>query len=51
MNWHDPIDACAEYKRLDDKYSTDQRSPLHHDMRCPVHAAFLAERIIFISVT
>jgi hypothetical protein len=41
MNWHDPQQACAEYKRLDAKYGTDARSPLHHDQRCPACSPFL----------
>lgn len=40
VNWHDPQQACAEYKRLDDKYDTDELSPLHHDNRCPIHNPF-----------
>ena len=51
MNWHDPVQVCAEYKRLDVKYETDVRSPLHHDMRCPVHSPFLAERMIVVEVS
>lgn len=25
---------CAHFRRLDAKYDTDRRSPLHHDNRC-----------------
>ena len=50
MNWHDPQQACAEYRRLDAKFHTDARSPLHHDQRCPVHSPFLAERLVVVTV-
>lgn len=50
MNWHDPEQACAEYKRLDAKYHTDERSPLHHDVRCPKCSPFLAEHMVVIQV-
>lgn len=29
-----PEQVCAEFKRLDAKFGTDARSPLHHDNRC-----------------
>jgi hypothetical protein len=35
-----PVDvACARWRRLDTKFDTDPRSPLHHDSRCtaPAH--------------
>lgn len=30
--WH------AWFVRLDRKFGTDRRSPLHHDNRCPLHS-------------
>ena len=34
VNWHNPHAACAEYKRLDAKFNTDPKDPMHHDQRC-----------------
>jgi len=51
MNWNDPHQACAEYKRLDAKFGTEMPSPLHHDMRCPTCSPFIAERLIVIEVS
>lgn len=30
-------DYCELFHRLDKKYGTITRSPLHHDNRCPIH--------------
>lgn len=51
MDWNDLKQACAEYKRLDEKFGTDDRSPLHHDNRCPLHAsAFMVEHFVVVTV-
>lgn len=35
VSWPQTPEAwCAYFKRLDTKYDTDKRSPLHHDNRC-----------------
>lgn len=34
VNWHNPIEACEEMRRLDLKFKTTSDSPLHHDNRC-----------------
>lgn len=50
VDWNDPQQACAEYKRLDEKFDTHWTSPLHHDMRCSLCSPFVAERLVFVSV-
>lgn len=39
FNWATSTDEqqCSEFKRLDIKFATISRSPLHHDNRCPIH--------------
>lgn len=34
-----PEGWCAHFKRLDARYNTDKRSPLHHDNRCTLCGA------------
>ena len=34
VDWHNPVAACEEMRRLDLKFNTPQTSPLHHDNRC-----------------
>lgn len=29
---------CQHFIKLDAKFNTDPRSPLHHDNRCTIHA-------------
>jgi hypothetical protein len=38
-SWGPRTDAgkCYNYQLLDKKYGTDNKSPLHHDTRCPLH--------------
>jgi hypothetical protein len=39
MQWSgiSPEQACQQFQQLDQAYGTMPGSPLHHDMRCPVH--------------
>lgn len=30
-------EKCEEFKRLDSKFKTSEKSPLHHDNRCTAH--------------
>jgi hypothetical protein len=32
-----PEGWCDLYHVLDTKFSTEKRSPLHHDHKCPIH--------------
>lgn len=51
VDWNDPKQACAEYKRLDAKFDTHWLSPLHHDQRCDYcRNAFIAEHFVVVTV-
>lgn len=38
QDWpHTDAEWCAYFRKLDEKFGTHPRSPLHHDNRCPLH--------------
>jgi hypothetical protein len=39
VSWGPRTDAgkCYNYQLMDKRFGTDNKSPLHHDTRCPLH--------------